>query len=85
MIRPLIRENAGMGFADAFRQIYGDIILEAAQMPSTCLNSDDIDLMIDYFAGGSYYLVRRWLLEDMKKTPEEWGGDVRKHFKRGSA
>lgn len=35
------------------------------------MDETDIQLMVTYFSSGGYYLIRRWILEDMDKTPQE--------------
>ncbi len=35
------------------------------------LDATEIQLMVTYFASGAYHLLRRWLLEDIDKTPQE--------------
>ncbi|MGN1003400.1 MAG: TetR-like C-terminal domain-containing protein [Oscillospiraceae bacterium] len=35
------------------------------------LDADSVRLISTSLAGGGYYLVRQWLLEDIRKTPEE--------------
>ena len=39
----------------------------------TCGDIDDegIKLIVTYFVGGSYYMLRQWLMEDVQKTPKE--------------
>lgn len=35
------------------------------------LDEDGVKLMVTFFSSGGYYLIRQWLLDDVKKTPTE--------------
>lgn len=35
------------------------------------LDEDGVRLMVTFYSSGAYYMIRRWLLEDVRKTPRE--------------
>ena len=35
------------------------------------LDEDSAKLMVTYFSAGTYYMIRRWLLDGVEKTPRE--------------
>ena len=35
------------------------------------LDADGVKLMVTFFSAGVYYMIRRWLLEDVEKSPGE--------------
>lgn len=68
----LIRNNSSDEFVELFARFYREYLLTrnegGVQDP---LNADAIALVSNYLAGGGYYMLRQWLLEDIPKTPEE--------------
>lgn len=45
------------------------------------MDSEDLKLMATYLAGGGYYVLRRWHMEDIQKTPDEIAALMLKLFK----
>ena len=35
------------------------------------LDGDGAKLVVTFFSAGAYYMIRRWILEDVGKTPKE--------------
>lgn len=43
------------------------------QMFSYAKNQDIKKLMITFLSNGTYHMIRKWILEDIPKTPKEMG------------
>lgn len=71
MIRGITYED----FLGFLNELYGVVLkeqLETAQWKElTNYDADSTKLITTYFGGGGYLLLRQWLMEDIKKTPEE--------------
>ena len=54
-------------FSEANRRYWG----QYQQRQDFEMDEEGIQLMVTFFSSGGYYLIRRWLLEDVRKTPAE--------------
>ncbi len=48
-------------------------VLKSAEITSNnnVLDTESIELITAYCAGGGYHMMRKWLMDDIKKSPEE--------------
>ena len=72
LIRILIRTHADREIAAAIGEIYRNICAERERI--TFLQAADdqtLQMTAAFLGGGSYYLIREWLLENIPKTPRE--------------
>ncbi len=72
LVKVLIRNNSADEFIELFASLYRDYLITRNRnnVPNP-LNSDAIALVANYLAGGGYYMLRQWIMEDIPKTPEE--------------
>ena len=52
-------------FSEANRRYWGQY------QQHVSMDEDSVQLMVTFFSSGGYYLIRQWLLEDVRKTPDE--------------
>lgn len=75
IIKHMIRGITYEDFLGFLNELYGVVLkeqLETAQWKElTNYDADSTKLITTYFGGGGYLLLRQWLMEDIKKTPEE--------------
>ena len=68
----LIRNNSDADFAMFVNEIYEDCWGSFAEVPVLWkLNEEDIRFIVLYSAGGSYFALRHWMLDNVQKTPQE--------------
>ena len=72
LIRMLIRANADLEIAAAISELHQNF-REDKESLGALKGADDETLQMTaaFIGGGSYFLIRKWLLEDIRKTPEE--------------
>ena len=72
LIRLLIRANVDMEIAAAISELHQNF-REDKESLGVLKGADDETLQMTaaFIGGGSYFLIRKWLLEDIRKTPEE--------------
>lgn len=68
VIRVLIRNFSDQDMAVLLRESHRNIL---SNSPVTSMNAENMKLVSAYLAGGGYYMLRTWLLEDIQKTPQE--------------
>ena len=67
VLKLLIRNNSFSDLAELM-DAYLKMLLDTYSID---MDADSIRLLYAYMSGGGLYLVRMWLMEDVKKTPEE--------------
>lgn len=72
LIRLLIHANVDMEIAAAISELHQNF-REDKESLGVLKGADDETLQMTaaFIGGGSYFLIRKWLLEDIRKTPEE--------------
>lgn len=72
IIQILIRNHSDSDFSHILDKFYQNMLKTVHKStPNPLLDNDSIKLLSTCFAGGVYFLLRRWLMEDINKTPEE--------------
>ena len=72
LIRLLIHANVDIEIAAAISELHQNF-REDKESLGALKGADDETLQMTaaFIGGGSYFLIRKWLLEDIRKTPEE--------------
>lgn len=82
LVKIFIRNNTDKDFAHLLNDFYQNILESGTDFSSVdAMDSEDLKLMATYLAGGGYYVLRRWLMEDIQKTPDEIAALMLKLFK----
>ena len=72
LLRILIRNNSDTDFASLINEIYLEIIKEYRHIDALQkLSQEDLQFLTLYSAGGSYFVLRSWIMGSFKKTPTE--------------
>ncbi|MBO5197719.1 MAG: TetR family transcriptional regulator C-terminal domain-containing protein [Lachnospiraceae bacterium] len=72
LIKTLIRCNTDADFAQLMNEFYQRLLTLKGDLPEfRDLDPDSLKLISTYLAGGGYFLMRSWLVEDIPKTPKE--------------
>lgn len=72
LLRIIIQSNSDADFAAFINELYLEIWAEIGQFGALRkLNHEDARMLTLYFAGGSYFVMRHWLLGNVRKSPEE--------------
>lgn len=58
-------------FAQTISQLCNQQLIRLKNTPLGVLDADSMELIAYGYAGGFYYILRQWLLEPGRKTPEE--------------
>lgn len=72
LIRLFIRSNVDVEIANAISEInhyFGEDRESFGALKDA--DDDSLEMTAAFIGGGSYFLIRKWLLEDIRKTPEE--------------
>lgn len=72
LMRLILRNNTDADFAAFVGTLYDDIlsqVKEAGILPR--LSDEDLRLLVLYCAGGSYFILRQWLLGNVRKSARE--------------
>ena len=72
LYRTLTRNHSDEDLIAVFDRICSDIIdcMRASEIPGG-LDSEDVRLSATFMGGGAYFMFRRWLTEDIAKTPQQ--------------
>lgn len=71
-LRALVLSNSDDVFVSILNEIYEEIIAEVAGMDMfRKYDADGMKIFSLYCSGGSYFLLRHWLLGELEKTPQE--------------
>lgn len=73
LVNIFIRYNSDREWTEMFRSLHQDIC-DASILD--CLDEESQQLLYTFLAGGTFFLLRQWLSDGMKKTPEEVAGIV---------
>lgn len=68
LIKIFIQYNYDTDLFQIFNSLYQNIIETKALK---ILDTENSQLIYTFLAGGGYFLLRRWLMEDFQKTPKE--------------
>ncbi len=72
IIKVLILNSSTDDLTHVINKLFHRFLTMKAQSSKTLNIEDDaIKLFSTYIVGGSYFMLRQWLMEDMQKTPEE--------------
>lgn len=68
----LIRSNSDTDFVMFVNEVYTDCWKSFASIPMLRkLDQEDIRFLILYSAGGSYFVLRHWMLDNIQKSPQQ--------------
>lgn len=72
LLRILIRSNSDTDFASFISQIYLEIVQEYRHTDALRkLSQEDLQFLTLYSAGGSYFVMRSWLMGSIRKSSKE--------------
>lgn len=72
LIKIFIRNNSEEDIIHLFDEFFQKMIpYHTDLIKKQSIDDADLKLICTYIAGGSYFMLRRWLLEDIEKTPQE--------------
>ena len=72
LLRILVRSNSDMDFTNFMNDIYLELAKEFRHSEVLQnLSQEDIQLLSLYSTGGSYFILRGWIMGTIKKTPKE--------------
>lgn len=83
MVKLFIRCNSDTDFARLLDEFYRNLFKFTEEFRGfNNLDADSLRLISTYVAGGGYFLLRQWLMEDISKTPDEIASLVFHFFSR---
>lgn len=71
LITVFMHNNAEDDIFDYIKEPFRELVEYYASMQKREDDAEEQELLCAYIAGGSYFMLRQWLLEGMKKTPQE--------------
>ena len=72
LLRILIRSNSDTDFVVLVNDIFVELIREFGHLDAVKeLSREDVELLSLYTAGGSYFVLRSWILGSIRKSPRE--------------
>ena len=72
LIRIFIRNNSDMDFINFMNEIYSEVAKEYSHTNVLKkLSQEDIQFLTLYNAGGSYFVIKNWIMGSIRKSPEE--------------
>ena len=72
LLRILVQNNSDTDFADFINDTYLELAKDYSHMAALKkLSQEDIQFMTLYSAGGSYFVLRSWIMGSFKKSPQE--------------
>ena len=72
LLRILAKSNSDQDFAQFLGEVYGELIRELDHVQALKnLSPEDLQFLMLYSAGGSYFVLRSWILDSVKKGPVE--------------
>ena len=72
LLRILVQNNSDTDFASFINDVYLELAKDYSHMAALKrLSQEDIQFMTLYSAGGSYFVLRSWILGSFKKSPQE--------------
>lgn len=72
LLRILIHNNSDTDFVSFINDTYLELAKDYSHMAALKkLSQEDIQFMTLYSAGGSYFVLRSWIMGSFKKSPEE--------------
>lgn len=72
LLRILVQNNSDTDFANFINDAYLELAKDYGHMAALKkLSQEDIQFMTLYSAGGSYFVLRSWIMGSFKKSPQE--------------
>lgn len=72
LLRILVQNNSDTDFANFINDAYLELAKDYSHMAAlNKLSQEDIQFMTLYSAGGSYFVLRSWIMGSFKKSPQE--------------
>lgn len=72
LLRILVQNNSDTDFADFINDTYLELAKDYSHMAALKkLSQEDVQFMTLYSAGGSYFVLRSWIMGSFKKSPQE--------------
>lgn len=71
LVKKLIRNGSADKIVDMFSGFFQNYLHAANSNITNPLDTKAIILVADYLSAGGFYMIRRWLMESIPKTPEE--------------
>lgn len=72
LLRILVQNNSDTDFANFISDAYLELAKDYSHMAALKkLSQEDIQFMTLYSAGGSYFVLRSWIMGSFKKSPQE--------------
>ena len=72
LLRILVQNNSDTDFANFINDAYLELAKDYSHMAALKkLSQEDIQFMTLYSAGGSYFVLRSWIMGSFKKSPQE--------------
>lgn len=72
LIKIFITNASDADFPKMFQKLYTNNVLKYQQHPLfSGYDPDSVFLISSFYAGGIYFLLKYWLFEDIKKSPQE--------------
>lgn len=86
ILKILILNNSADDFMRMINSMFEKVLQSKSKYPAISgADDDNIKLISTYIAGGGYFMLRRWLLEDIRKTPKELSDLILKYMNYSSA
>ena len=72
LLRIFIRSNSDSDFVNYMNDVYSELAREYSHIPALKkLSQEDVRLLTLYNTGGSYFVLRNWIMGSIQKTPKE--------------
>lgn len=72
IVKVLISNSSTEDLTHVINQLFHRLLeIKAQSVKPFPIGDDAIHLFSTYIVGGSYFMLRQWLMEDIQKTPEE--------------
>lgn len=68
MVKLLFLDKTSPDLVESLNQFYRDILSSRQELS---LNEDTLQILISFWVGGCQSLMRKWILDDIQKTPAE--------------
>ncbi len=71
LVKLFFQYNSDADWTNIFSQIYNSFPRKKMLKVFQNLDENSAELLSAYLSGGAYFLARKWIMDDMPKSPKE--------------
>lgn len=71
IVKIFLRYSSELEWLDLFNYFYQRFAIKKSLKAFQGLDEDSSRLLFSYIAGGTYFIIRQWIMEDIPKSPKD--------------